>query len=139
VQLIEVREKAMKERDIKTVMAQFRDDATWINSQGFYFKNKTEIERFHTNLTHMDTVGYTYKAGKATVKILAPEFALIYYPWEMDWYKITSPKDTLKEIGLMSLTAQKGYNGWKWRAVTNQHTKEYFDDLETHVNKEMMK
>ena len=139
LQLVMVREKAMREKDIKTIMTQFRDDATWINSGGFYFRNKHEIERFHTNLIHMDTVGYTYKAGKPTVKILNAEFAIVYYPWEMDWYRIASPKDTMKEVGLMSLTAQKDHTGWKWNAVTNQHTEEYFDHLETHIFKEMIK
>ena len=139
LQMVQVREKAMKEKDIKTIMTQFRDDATWINSGGFYFKNKQQIERFHTNLTHMDTVGYTYKAGKPTVKILNSEFALVYYPWEMDWYRLASPNDTMREVGLMSLTAQKDQTGWKWNAVTNQHTEEYFDHLETHKLNEMIK
>jgi hypothetical protein len=138
LQMIEVREKAMKERDIPTIITQFKDNATWINSGGFYFRNKKEIEQFHTTLTRIDTFGYIYKAGKTTINILSPEFALVYYPWEMDWYKIASPKDTVKEVGLMSLTAQKDTSGWKWRAITNQHTYEYFDDLKTHINKQMI-
>ncbi len=150
LEMIKVREKAMKEKDMKTVMSQFRDDATFINSNGFYFKNKKEIESFHKKLTLNDTVGYTYKAGIATIRILSPDFALAYYPWEMDWYKLptlkdtinwyklSAQKDTIKEIGLMSLTAQKDNTGWKWKAITNQHTEEYFNDLKTHVNQKMI-
>ena len=38
--MISVREKAMIEKDIATAMSQFDEDATWINSQGYFFEGK---------------------------------------------------------------------------------------------------
>ena len=133
VKMVNERENAMKKKDLATVMAQFSDDATFINAAGYYCANKDEIEKFHDGLTHMDSVGYYYKAGNVQVRILDRKNALVYYPWRMDWFEISNPDDTLKkEVGLMTLTAQKRNDKWLWVAVTNQHTQEYFDDLAKH-------
>lgn len=136
VKMVNDRENGMKEKDIPAVMAQFSDDATFINSVGFYCADKKEIENFHKGLTQMDTIGYYYKAGTANVRQLDQNNALVYYPWRMDWHNISNPADTLfKEIGLMTLSAQKRNDKWFWVAITNQHTPEYFDDLARHKRK----
>jgi hypothetical protein len=136
VKMVDVREEAMKNNDITTVMTQFSDDATFINSSGYYCSNKNEVEIFHNSLTKIDSIGYYYKAGKVRVRILDKKNALVYYPWRMDWYKTSSPNDTIeKEVGLMTLTAQKRNDKWLWIAITNQHTEEYFEDLAKHKSK----
>lgn len=136
VQMVNKREEAMKKKDIASVMTQFSNDATFINSDGFFCGDKNEIEKFHNSLTHLDSIGYYYKAGNVLVRILNRETALVYYPWRMDWFKVTNPYDTLyKEVGLMTLTAAKRNDHWFWVAITNQHTKEYFNDLTKHKPK----
>lgn len=133
VQMVNERENAMKNKDIPAIMKQFSDDATFINAAGYYNANKKEIEFFHNNLTHMDSIGYYYKAGDVHVRILDSQNALVYYPWRMDWFQTSNIKDTIKkEIGLMTLSAQKRKDKWFWIAITNQHTPEYFEDLTKH-------
>ena len=44
VKMVNERETAMKKKDIHAVMAQFSDDATFINGEGYYCANKAEIE-----------------------------------------------------------------------------------------------
>lgn len=135
VTMVSEREKAMQQKDLKTIMSQFADDATFVNSGGYYSANKKEIEEFHSTLTQMDSVGYHYKAGSVQVRILDNKNALVYYPWRMDWFSNNNPLDTInKEVGLMTLTAQKRNRTWLWIAITNQHTKEYFKDLMKHKN-----
>jgi uncharacterized protein (TIGR02246 family) len=133
IKMVHIREAAMKEKDIKTVMTQFAGDATFINSAGSYCANKAEITNFHQRLTESDSIGYHYKAGNVKVRILDKDNALVYYPWRMDWYWTENKNDTIeKEVGLMTLSAQKRNGAWLWIAITNQHTPEYFDDLYTH-------
>jgi hypothetical protein len=133
VNMVKEREFAMKNKDIPSVMSQFSDDATFINSAGYYLANKKEIENFHDNLLHMDSSAYHYKAGKVHVRFIDEKNALVYYPWRMDWYKIPDADDTVfEEVGLMTLTAQLRNEKWQWIAITNQHTKEYFEDLTKH-------
>lgn len=133
VNMVNERETAMKEKNIPTIMSQFSDDATFINSGGYYSADKKEIENFHSRLTHLDSINYHYKAGNIQVRILDNTNALVYYPWRMDWFHLSNPNDTInKEVGLMTLTAQKRNKKWLWIAITNQHTKEYFDNLYNH-------
>jgi hypothetical protein len=133
LKMINVRENAMKQKDIIAVMTQFSDDATFINSEGYFCMNKKEIEKFHNNLVNGDSIGYYYKAGNVYVRFLDGNNALVYYPWRMDWFNVANPNDTVvKEVGLMSLTAQKRNKEWLWVAITNQHTSKYFDDLSKH-------
>src|SRR4051812_14591547 len=133
VKMINERENAMKKKDIDAVMAQFSEDATFINGEGYYLANKAEIAAFHKGLTQSDSVGYYYIAGHVHVRILDDKNALVYYPNRMDWYRISNPKDTIeKETRLMTLSAQKRNGTWQWVAITNQQTPEYFDDLTKH-------
>ena len=133
IEMVRVRENAMKKKDISTVMAQFSDDATFINSEGYYLANKAEIAAFHKELTQSDSVGYYYLAGHVHVRMLDNKNALVYYPDRMDWYRNSNPKDTIeKETRLLTLSAQKRNGTWQWVAVTNQQTPEYFDDLTKH-------
>lgn len=134
LKMIQEREQGMQTKDLAKVMNQFREDATYINSGGYYFKNKSEIEKFHRGIM-LSEPGYsaTYQAGNPTINILSAEFALAYYPWQIITIKTSLPADTLVGTGLMTLTAQKDTKGWKWRAITNQQTKEFFEDLETHT------
>ena len=82
----------MQAKDIQTVAGQFREEATFINGGGYYFKNQSEIEKFHQLISQVQP-GYTssYQAGKATIKILSPEFASAYYPWQNISVKNTPP------------------------------------------------
>jgi hypothetical protein len=129
--MVHDREAAMKVKDLASVMAQFADDATFINSAGYYCANKSEVELFHKNLVLRDDVGYNYLAGKVTVRLIDDKNALVYYPWQMDWFKVATPKEFTKEVGLMTLSAQKRSGKWMWIAITNQHTREFFEDLTT--------
>ncbi|MDQ3292574.1 MAG: nuclear transport factor 2 family protein [Bacteroidota bacterium] len=133
INMIQVREKAMQVKDLPTVINQFREDATFINGGGYYFKGRSEIAKFHQFISQTQP-GYTskYQAGKATINILSSEFALAYYPWQIITVKTTPPMDTIKGTGLMTLLAQKENQTWKWRAITNQRTDEYFPNLENH-------
>ncbi|MCB0277855.1 MAG: nuclear transport factor 2 family protein [Calditrichaeota bacterium] len=130
LQMIASRERAMIEKDIETAMSQFSDDATWINSQGYYFEGKSDVRNFHRMLAANDSLDYFYQAGKAKVRLVSPETAIVYYPWKMFWYKKINSDTTFREIGLMTLNARKEKSGWKWIAVTNQHTPWFYDEIE---------
>ena len=131
--MVHARENAMKKKDIGAVMAQFSDDATFINGEGYYLANKEEIADFHKGLTQSESIGYYYIAGHVHVRLLDNNNALVYYPNRMDWYRNSSPKDTIeKETRLLTLSAQKRNGNWQWVAITNQQTPEYFDDLTKH-------
>jgi uncharacterized protein (TIGR02246 family) len=97
VKMVNERETAMKKKDIRTVIAQFSEDATFINGEGYYCANKTEIEAFHKGLTQSDSVGYYYTAGQVHVRMLDNNNALVYYPNRMDWFKISNPKGHYRE------------------------------------------
>jgi len=129
--MIAVREKAMIEKDIDTAMSQFSDDATWINSQGYYFEGKQNVVEFHNMLAGRETLDYTYEAGEPRVKLVDSTNAIVYYSWKMFWFKKGSPEDvTNEEIGLMTLTAQKRQGQWYWIAVTNQHTPWFYETID---------
>mgnify|MGYP003888710291 CR=1 FL=1 len=49
-QMIALREEAMIAKDVTLVMPQFADDATWINSQGYFFEGKNELEKLCSHL-----------------------------------------------------------------------------------------
>ena len=131
IKMISQREKAMINKDIETAMSQFSEDITWINSQGYYFEGKDEVLKFHNMLAENDSLDYYYKAGVPKIRIIDLDNAIAYYSWKMFWYKRENPKDTVnKEIGLMTLTAKKYENKWKWIAITNQHTPWFYDEIE---------
>ncbi len=128
--MISIREKAMIDKDIPTAISQFTDDVTWINSQGYFFEGKNNVLEFHNMLTGNDSLDYFYEAGVPRVRIVDSTNALEYYSLKMHWYKKISPADTVKkEIGLMTLTAQKRHGKWYWIAVTNQHTPWFYKDI----------
>ncbi len=130
VQMILQREKAMVQKDVGSAMIQFTDDATWINSQGYYFEGKQELQKFHDMMMHNDSLDYYYEVGKPKIRIISTQNALAYYSWKMFWYKKEIPKDTsFREIGLMTLTAKKKEGIWKWIAVTNQHTPWFYPEI----------
>ena len=57
--------------------------------------------------------------------------AIACYAWKMYWYSKINPADTVnREIGLMTLTAQKRLGQWYWIAVTNQHTPWFYDVID---------
>jgi hypothetical protein len=133
--MVKEREKFMQEKNINALMTQFSDDATFINSAGFYCADKNEIEEFHRALAQLDSISYYYKAGNVHIRFLDSKNALVYYPWEMDWYYVSNPNESQAEVGLMTISAQKRIGKWWWVAITNQHTAEYFDDLTKHRRK----
>ena len=77
IEMVHTRENAMKKKDISTVMTQFADDATFINSEGYYLANKEEIADFHKGLTQSDSIGYYYLAGHVHVRMLDNNNALV--------------------------------------------------------------
>ena len=130
-QMIALREEAMIRKDVALVMPQFSEDATWINSQGYFFEGKKELEKFHIMFAENDSLDYYYEIGEPKIRFLDGNNALAYYSWKMFWFKKENPADTTyKEIGLMTLNAQKQNEGWKWVAVTNQHTPWFYNKIE---------
>lgn len=130
LKMIDEREKAMIKKDIRKAISQFSDNATWINSQGYFFKGKEEVKKFHAMLVENDSKDYYYEAGKPLVRVLDSTHALAYYSWKMFWFKKENPTDTtFREIGLMTLNAQKQSGEWKWTAITNQHTPWFYSEI----------
>ncbi|HMB65070.1 MAG TPA: nuclear transport factor 2 family protein [Eudoraea sp.] len=129
--MISTRETAMIHKDIEAAMDQFTEEATWINSQGYYFEGRENVSKFHGMLAGNDSLDYYYKAGSPRIRMIDPQNALAYYGWKMFWYKKENPADTtFREIGLMTLTAHKTNDKWQWIAVTNQHTPWFYEDIE---------
>jgi len=130
LEMISIREKSMIEKDIATAMSQFSQDATWINSQGYFFEGKYNVLKFHNMLAGNDSLDYYYEAGVPRVRVIDNHNALVYYSWKMFWYKRSYPSDTTnKELGLMTLTAQKRKGNWYWVAITNQHIPWFYKEI----------
>ena len=131
--MVQMRQFAMKKKDIPAIMKQYADDGTLVNPAGYFYANKKEIEQYYNTLNHLDTITYNYSWGAVELRMLDGENALIYYPWEMDWYNTKNPGNILyKEFGLMSISAQKRNTIWYWVAVNDQHTTDFFEDLYQH-------
>ncbi len=129
-QMIDIREQAMIRKNIRSAIDQFADDVTWINSQGYFFKGKEEVKKFHFMLSGNDSLDYYYEAGKPLIRVTDQNNALAYYSWKMFWFRKENPADTtFKEIGLMTLNAQKMDDEWKWTAITNQHTPWFYEEI----------
>ena len=135
VKMVGDRVHAMQQKDLNKVMIQFSDDATFINSAGYYMRNKKEIEQFHRAMLQNDSISFEYTAGVPHIRVLSDEYALAYYSWKILWTPLKTPKETVTETGLISLTARKTGGLWYWMAVSNQHTPEYFNDLVLHRGK----
>ena len=130
IQMIREREKAMKEKNLQLAMDQFDTSATWINSQGYFFEGKETVSEFHQMLAGNDSLDYYYEAGKPRIRVLDPKNAIAYYSWKMFWFRKDQPADTTNfEIGLMTLSARKIEDQWKWVAVTNQHTPWFYEEV----------
>jgi len=130
-EMIAVRERAMIDKNLLLALAQFADDATWVNSQGYYFVGKEEIAKFHAMLAMNDSLDYFYEAGTPLIRVIDGETALAYYSWKMFWYLKAEPADTVtREIGLMTLLARKEHGAWRWVAVTNQHTPDFYQRID---------
>ncbi|SHG75444.1 hypothetical protein SAMN04488116_2400 [Flagellimonas flava] len=129
-EMISIREQAMITKNMPMALSQFGKQATWINSQGYFFEGQDEVEKFHGMLAGNDSLDYWYKAGKPKIRLLDSNNALVYYSWKMFWYQKAQKTDTvIREIGLMTLNAQKQNNQWKWVAVTNQHTPWFYEKI----------
>jgi len=129
--MISLREQAMINKDIEVAMEQFSENPTWINSQGYYFSGREEVRKFHGMLAGNDSLDYYYEAGTPRIRITDANNALAYYSWKMFWLRKDNPVDTtFKEIGLMTLNAQKDNGTWQWIAVTNQHTPWFYPEIE---------
>lgn len=130
VSLVTIREQAMISKDINTAMSQFANEATWINSQGYFFQGINSVEKFHAMLAGNDSLDYYYEAGNPRVSLIDHNNGLVYYGWKMFWFRKENPSDTtFREIGLMTLSANKRNGEWKWVAVTNQHTPWFYQDI----------
>ena len=131
-EMISVREKAMIGKDIETAMSQFDENATWINSQGYFFEGKKNIIEFDQMLASNDSLDYFYEAGAPRIRVLDSSNAIAYYSWKMFWYENGAPQYIVnREIGLMTLSAQKRDGRWYWVAVTNQHTPSFYETIES--------
>ena len=135
LKMVKEREDAMIKRDLNAIVKQFDEKATFINGGGFYYEGINEIKEFHAGMFTQDSLTYTYKTGNTLVHSIGNNTALVYYPWQQDWTMKNIQSDTLHEIGLMTIIAVKQNGGWKWRSITNQRTKEFFNDLHTHKAK----
>jgi hypothetical protein len=164
VKMVRERAIAREKHDIITELSQFSDDATFINSDGLLLPDKKAIENhlkatnssddssetFEINLSELNPLtgvllyrNFTgkwsdlsdhYTAGNIKIRIIDKNNALVYYPWRIDSFVSSNPKDTIiSEIGLMTLSAQRRNDQWFWIAITNQHTPEYFNDLDKHI------
>lgn len=128
--MIVVRERAMIAKDLATIARQFADDVTWLNAGGVFLEGKPTVTEFHRELLQDDSVGYRYEAGKTRVRLTDADNAIVYYPWKMFWYRRATPGDTVnREIGIMTLSAQRRAGAWRWIAVTNQHTRVFRDSI----------
>jgi len=125
------REHAMQAKDAALAMQQFSDDATWINSQGYYFEGKSAVAKFHTLLTQDPQRDYHYEAGSPLIRLLDSSNAVVYYSWKMTWFERDKPEKIINpEVGLMTLTAQKRDGKWYWVATTVQHTPWFYQSIE---------
>jgi hypothetical protein len=68
--MIWVREKGMIDRNLDVVISEFDQEATWINSQGYYFEGRPEILKFPTMLNGNDSLDYYYEARIPLVKVI---------------------------------------------------------------------
>ena len=133
--MVAQREKAMIDKDINSITEQFDTSATFINGGGYYYHGLTEIKNFHNSMFNNDSLTYTYKIGNVTIHPIEDNVAIVYYPWQQQWTLRKIKSDTLNEVGLMTIVAAKTNGQWKWKSITNQRTREYFEDLETHKSK----
>lgn len=164
VKMVRDRAVARGKHDIIAELSQFSDDATFINSDGLLLPDKKAIENhlkesnasgdssetFEIKLSEIQPPtgvllyrnfkgGWIdlcdqYTAGNIKIRIIDKNNALVYYPWRIDSFLRSNPKDTIiSEIGLMTLSAQRRNDQWFWIAITNQHTPEYFNDLDKHI------
>lgn len=132
VDMVAAREKAMIEKDVETAMSQFDERATWVNSQGYFFEGKSNVLEFHKMLAASNPLDYLYEAGEPRVRVLDDSNAIVYYAWKMFWYERGEPEHIVnREIGLMTLSAQKRAGRWYWVAVTNQHTPSFYEAIES--------
>ncbi|THV61040.1 hypothetical protein EZV76_01540 [Flagellimonas alvinocaridis] len=46
IQMVADRETAMIQKDMALAMGRFTEDATWINSQGYYFEGREGLKSF---------------------------------------------------------------------------------------------
>lgn len=130
-EMIAKRERAMVEKDIEAALTQFSDDATWINSQGYYFEGKQNVRDFHGMLAGNATRDYTYQAGQPRIRLIDASNAIAYYSWKMLWFERDDPDTVVhEELGLMTLTARKRAGRWQWIAVTNQHTPWFYETID---------
>jgi len=73
-----------------------------------------------------------HEAGVPRIRILDSSNAIAYYSWKMFWYEKGAPQHIVtREIGLMTLSAQKRDGRWYWVAVTNQHTPSFYEAIES--------
>ena len=131
--MVQTQQFAMQRKDLPSVMKSFADDASLVNPAGYFYANKREIQSYYNTMNHLDTITYNYSSGMADLRMLDGNNAVVFYPWEMDWYNINQPGKILyKEYGLVSMIAQKRNTTWQWVSITNQHTPEFFNDLYDH-------
>jgi uncharacterized protein (TIGR02246 family) len=129
--MVTQRERAMQAKNASLAMEQFSDDATWINSQGYYFEGKAAVAKFHAMLTQDPQRDYRYEAGTPRIRLLDSSNAIVYYSWRMTWFERENPEKVIKpEVGLMTLNAQKRDGKWYWVAITVQHTPWFYQSIE---------
>ena len=131
-EMVKQRERALIGRNIDSVMQQFDSNANFINGGGFYYEGFSEIRDFHNSMFTNDSPTYAYKTGKILINPISENVITVYYPWQQDWTMKSIQSDTLKETGLMTIIAIKINGAWKWKSITNQRTRNFFEDLKEH-------
>lgn len=132
LKMIKTRGWAMVHKNIDTITYQFDTNATFINGGGFYYEGLNEIKQFHISMFNNDSLTYSYKIGEPLINSIKNNIAIVYYPWQQLWTMKNIKSDTLNEVGLMTIIAMKENGNWKWQAITNQRTKEFFNNLKKH-------
>lgn len=131
--MVQTQQFAMQRKDLPSVMKPIADDASLVNPAGYFYANKREIQSYYNTMNHLDTITYNYSSGNVDLRMLDGNNALIFYPWEMDWFNINQAGKILyKEYGLVSAIAQKRNTTWELISITNQHTPEFFKELYDH-------
>lgn len=130
-QMIHDRETAMMDHDVDAALSQFAENATWVNSQGYYFVGLDSVREFHRYLAENSERDYEYTAGEPLVRLLDGSNAIVYYGWRMLWFEPGNRDNVITdEIGIMTLTAQKREGEWMWVAVTVQHTPYFYEIIQ---------
>lgn len=117
--------EATRQQNVTGELASFTDDATFITTNGRYIAGKRQLEAFYAGLVGT-TDSIHYRNGSPVVRMLDAHNAVVYYTWEVDWYR-SRGNSNLNDIGMMTISVQQRDGKWQWVALTSQRMPEFFD------------